>query len=440
MEWVNVHNMFKYIIIIIIIFLLAVLFGYRQLFGAWQTIYIKLGDYYESTFVNDSFKQTSSQKPSSSFQNSEWEKYKQHKGEYFFPTTNKNPVETNSWKFYKKTFISDDGRVIDHQRGSVTTSEGQAYAMRRALIMGDKVTFDKTYDWAKYNLQHKFDKLFAWLWGPENLGKPGEAKYGIIDQNSATDADTEIAITLFLASKVWKQENYKQDALGLINDIWKKETVVIKGERILTAGVNQSKGEIVEVNPSYFMPSGYRIFAEIDPKHDWQKLVDSSYRLTNWCVNHIPSGLPPDFFYMNRNTGAITFDKDKCDFSYDAVRVFYRFYVDYIVTRDQRARNILSKSKIFIDRWKREGTFYTCYKQNSELKNFDESIGAIALILPVIKMYDKNIADEIYRNRIKAKYHSAGYWDNPINYYAQNLVWLGFWLYQNEENIRSFKY
>lgn len=436
----NAHNMFKYILIILIIFILLISFWYRQLFGAWQTVYIKLGDYYQSTLINNLSKQTPKQKTSALHQNTEWEKYKQHKGEYFFPSAQKNSVETNSWKFYKKTFISNDGRVIDHQRGSVTTSEGQAYAMRRALIMGDKVTFDKTYDWAKYNLQHKFDKLFAWLWGPKNLGRPGEAKYGIIDQNSATDADTEIAVTLFLAAKVWKQEIYKQDALGIINDIWKKETIVIKGERILTSGVRQTKAENVEINPSYFMPYSYRLFAEVDPHHDWQKLVDSSYRLTNWCVNNIPSGLPPDFFYINRNTGLITFDKDKCDFSYDAVRVFYRFYVDYILTRDPRAKNILSKSNIFIDRWKKEGTFYTCYKQNSELKNFDEALGSIALILPVIKMYDKNAAEEIYRTRIKAQYHRAGYWDNPINYYAQNLIWLGIWLYQNEENIRSFKY
>lgn len=31
--------------------------------------------------------------------------------------------EIKSWNYYKNIFISDDGRVIDYQRGSVTTSE-----------------------------------------------------------------------------------------------------------------------------------------------------------------------------------------------------------------------------------------------------------------------------------------------------------------------------
>lgn len=423
--------MFKYIITILIAIILLILFGYKKMFEAWYSMNIQLGNHYES--INNKNK-------IDIHATKNWKKYKKKKGDYFFSAVKKDDIETKSWKFYKKTFISEDGRVIDYLRGSVTTSEGQAYAMRRALIMGDKPTFDKVYNWTKYNLQRKRDKLFAWLWGPKDLGKPGEVEYGIIDQNGATDAGTEIAIALILASKVWTQQSYKQDALDIINDIWKNETVVIKGERILTAGINQSQGVIVEVNPSYFMPFSFRIFAEVDPKHDWQKLVDSSYRLTNWCVDHIESGLPPDCFYINKKTGEITFNNQNCDFSYDAVRVFYRFYVDYIMTMDPRATNILSRVKIFIDRWKREGTFYTCYKNNGELKNFDESIGSIALLLPVIKMYDKNVAEEIYKNRIKTQYHRAGYWSDPMDYYAQNLVWFGMWLYQNEENIKAFKY
>lgn len=366
-------------------------------------------------------------------------KHKRNKEEPPFFRITKNPIESNSWKYYKKTFISDDGRVIDYQRGSITTSEGQAYAMRRALMMRDKITFDRTYNWAKYNLQHKNDKLFAWLWGQKNLGRR-EIEYGIIDQNGATDAGVEIAVSLILASKIWEQQSYMNDALEIIKDIWNKETIVIKGERILIAGINQKKLKNVEVNPSYFMPSSFRIFAEVDNHHDWHKLVDSSYRLTNWCVDHIVSGLPPDFFYINKYTGVITFKEHNCDFSYDAVRVFYRFYIDYALTKDPRAKNILSKSKLFINRWKRHGAFYTCYKQSGQLKDYNEAIGSIALLLPVIKMYDKEVAAEIYQNRIKAKYHSKGYWGDPMDYYAQNLVWFGNWLYQNEENVQVFKY
>lgn len=357
-----------------------------------------------------------------------------------FSWVSKNSVECKSWEYYKKIFISNDGRVMDPLRASVTTSEGQAYAMMRALLMRDKVSFDEIYNWSKYNLQHKDDKLFAWLWGQKNPGEQKEIEYGVIDQNGASDAGSEIAISLIFASKVWEQKNYLDDALQIISDIWDKETIDINGERILSAGINQNKLENVEINPSYFMINGFRIFAKVDKDHDWQKLVDSSYRLTNWCIDHIESGLPPDEFYINKNTGVITFDKDKSDFFYNAVRVFYRFYIDYTITKDPRAEKLLSRSKIFINRWKRDKKFYTCYEQNGELKNYDEAIGSIAMILPAIRMYDKKVAAEIYKNRIKEQYNSKGYWNHPTDYYAQNLVWFGNWLYQNEKNIKAFKY
>lgn len=356
----------------------------------------------------------------------------------------KGIVEIKSWKYYKKTFISNDGRIIDFQRGSVTTSEGQAYAMRRAVMMDDKKTFDKVYDWTKNNLQHKHDKLFAWLWGPTKAPNPGNIsgsiQYGIIDQNGATDAGVEIAIDLILASKIWKQESYMKDALAILDDIWNKETIVIRGERILVAGINQKLGKNVEVNPSYFMPYGFRIFAEVDEKHNWQTIVNSSYKLTNICIDNIESGLPPDSFYINKLTGDIIFDPEKSDFSYDAVRVFYRFFVDYLLTKDSRAEKLLSKSKIFIVNWRRDGFFFTNYKQNGKLKDYNEPIGSIALLLPVIKYYDKNTAEDIYRRKILSQYHFKGYWEDPLNYYAQNLVWFGVWLYQSEGNVRAYKY
>jgi len=427
--------MFKYILLILIFFVLFVLL---KPVVTGKVLPIILGDKY--TIINEKGDKAQNTSNLMLPRIVKWQKHKLIKEGNPITGLIKGIFEINSWNYYKKTFINDEGRTIDYQKGSITTSEGQAYAMRRAVMMDDKKTFDKSYNWAKNNLQHKNDKLFAWLWGPNKTDKKGGIKYQIIDQNGATDAGVEIAIALVLASKIWKQKSYMNDALALINDIWNKETIVVKGERILVAGVNQKMDKNVEVNPSYFMPSGFRIFAEVDEKHNWQTIVNSSYRLTNLCIDNIKSGLPPDSFYINKITGDIIFDKEKSDFSYDAVRVFYRFYIDYLLTKDSRAEKLLSKSKFFINRWKREGTFYTNYKQNGELKDYNEAIGSIAVLLPVIKYYDKNVADDIYKKKILSQYHLKGYWEDPLNYYEQNLVWFGYWLYQNEENIRSFKY
>lgn len=414
--------MLKYVLLILTLFIILLSL---QLIVEGEAFYGRLIDYYKVNILN---------------KKSEKVDYKEVKNNNFPKCPTKELTLLDSWNYYKDKFISSDGRVIDYQRNSVSTSEGQAYAMLRSLLMRDKITFDKTYNWARYNLQHKTDKLFAWLWGQKLQGQQRPIEYGILDQNGASDAGVEIAACLILASKVWNQSSYLEDAKEILNDIWDKETIVIKGERILSAGINQNKNENVEINPSYFMPHNFRIFAEVDKKHDWHKLVDSSYRLTNWCIDNIKTGLPPDIFYINRNTGAITFDKDKSDFSYDAVRVFYRFYIDYQLTKDPRAVKLLSRSKLFIDVWEKDGKFYTSYKQNGELKNYDEAIGSIALLLPVINMYDRRVAKEIYKSRIREKYNNEGFCGDPLDYYAQNLVWLGNWLYLDEKNIKSFKY
>ncbi len=59
---------------------------------------------------------------------------------------------TAAWIGYKHRFIQPDGRVIDFQRDQVTTSEGQSYAMLRAVWMDDRPTFDLTWRWTQDNL------------------------------------------------------------------------------------------------------------------------------------------------------------------------------------------------------------------------------------------------------------------------------------------------
>lgn len=60
-----------------------------------------------------------------------------------------------SWKSYRQRFIQPDGRVIDWESDQRTTSEGQAYAMLRAVLANDPETFSRTLNWAEVNLARK---------------------------------------------------------------------------------------------------------------------------------------------------------------------------------------------------------------------------------------------------------------------------------------------
>ena len=108
----------------------------------------------------------------------------------------------SSWSFYKSEYIRQ-GRVVRPKNDYDTVSEGQAYAMLRALWMNDKETFDKVYRWTEANLSRleKFDdNLLAWQYGMTDNGGPA-----VLDWTPATDADLDYALALFLAERKWPQ-------------------------------------------------------------------------------------------------------------------------------------------------------------------------------------------------------------------------------------------
>src|SRR5438034_429797 len=80
---------------------------------------------------------------------------------------------SSSWEKYKTRFLNKDGRIIDYQQSSVTTSEGQSYAMLRSVWIDDKDTFDLVWNWTKNDMKRPKDNLLGWRWGKEKNGKYG---------------------------------------------------------------------------------------------------------------------------------------------------------------------------------------------------------------------------------------------------------------------------
>src|SRR5258707_15609965 len=105
------------------------------------------------------------------------------------------------WKSYSAAFMDNQIRVIDHDAGDRTTSEGQAYAMFFALVANDRPRFDGLLRWTEINLasgdltQH----LPAWLWGRDAKTN----QWGVLDANSASDADIWMAYSLVEAGRLW---------------------------------------------------------------------------------------------------------------------------------------------------------------------------------------------------------------------------------------------
>src|SRR5436190_19047718 len=110
------------------------------------------------------------------------------------------------WKSYCAAFMDNQIRVIDHDAGDRTTSEGQAYAMFFALVANDRARFDGLLRWTELNLAagDLTAQLPAWQWG-----RDASDRWGVLDANAAADADVRMAYALLEAGRAWNEQHYR---------------------------------------------------------------------------------------------------------------------------------------------------------------------------------------------------------------------------------------
>lgn len=349
-------------------------------------------------------------------------------------------VET-LWQNYKFNYLEPDTyRTINKQQENVTTSEGQSYTMLRAVFMDDQETFDGAYQWTKDNLWREEDRLFSWL-----FGKDTDGEYRVlVDQggyNSASDADVDIALALIFAYNRWHREQYRGDALAILRDIWDKEVVVIQDVPYLAANnVEKFVSTRVLVNPSYFAPYAYRIFADIDPDRNWMGLVDSSYAVLESTTSasldtSSSAGLPPDWIVIDKETGQISptgVSNLSTNYSFDALRVPWRIAIDYLWNREPRAKAYLDTLSFLTREWEKKGKIAASYTHDGKVVSEAEVPAMYGTALGYFMVSDPANAEEVYNQKIKSLYNpDTNSWKKTLSYYDDNWAWFGIGLYNN---------
>lgn len=344
----------------------------------------------------------------------------------------------STWLTYKDEHVEKGTyRTIDNARGDVTTSEGQSYTMLRAVWMGDKETFDGAWQWTQDNLFHTDDHLFAWIWGKRSNGT-----YGVlIDQNgenSASDADQDIALALIFAYSRWQDPTYLQSAHNIISDIWDKEVVDVNGTPYLAADnveKNSTSPQII-INPSYLSPAAYRIFAQIDTAHPWNKVVDSSYLVLNQSMQANLGktktvSLPPDWIALNRTTGTIsTPASGDSNFSFDAMRVPWRLALDWQWFADPRDKEILSNMSFLSSQWDSFESLASSFGHDGTVVNPNEAPSIWGGTIGYFVVADTKDAKQVYQKKLTALYNpGANTWNESLLYYDDNWAWFGIGLY-----------
>jgi len=353
------------------------------------------------------------------------------------------------WNAYKQTYWeASTGRTLDKQQNDITTSEGQSYTMLRSVWQSDKPTFDKTWDWTKKEIQRQ-DHLFSWKWG-----KQSDGRYGIFTneggQNTASDADSDIALALTMAAARWQDQTYLNEAKNIISSIWQQEVVMADGVPYLASNnLEKDSARGALINPSYFSPYAYRVFAKLDPQHDWMKLVDSSYdvleKTTSGKLNKDHSaGLPPDWVMLNRQTGELSAPSGDAaslttNYGYDAMRTPWRVALDYQWNNDQRALTLLQKMEFLSRQWQESGKLAAIYSHDGKTISSDEPPEIYGTSIGFFMYVHPDQAQKIYDTKLKSLYNAdTNNWSQSMNYYSDNWAWFGIALYTDQlENLAA---
>ena len=346
-------------------------------------------------------------------------------------------VLNRSWESYKTHFIHNNSYVVDPANNTIT-SEGQSYALLRSVWLNDKTTFDGVWRATKDTLMND-NGTIAWNSSLSPIGS-----VTINDLGSATDGDTDIALALIFASKKWEQEGYLTDAQRLLDAIWESEVKEIDGKYYLVPGPWAKDKDEVIINPSYLSPYAYRIFAQVDKQHPWEKLVDTSYEVLEGCTeatyggNSSNTGLPPNWCALNSD-GDFIQNKEaglsSTEYSYDAVRTMWRIALDYKWYKDERAKDFLSKSgEFFKNEIKTKDKIFTGYTHDGKVFENYESVLGNSFVLANFVVTNETEAPKYYKEKLLGKFYEdfdtkRSYWEDPNNYYTQNWAWFNTALY-----------
>ena len=355
------------------------------------------------------------------------------------------PFFETTWRRYRDRFIQADGRVIDWENDDQrTTSEGQAYAMLRALIIDDPEIFDRVLTWGEENLARRdqdgalMDHLWAWKWGPDDA--PGDAEtWGILDVNFATDADIDAATALIMAARRWNKPDYLTLAKIKLNDIWEFSTADIalqddlSGRYLLPGPFDafHPSPEVWYLNPSYVAPYAFRLFAQIDRQRDWLELVHTGYRILEEGSKLSKLGLPSDWVLLHSEaphyrelppTASI-----KSVYGFDAYRVWWRVALDLSWFESAPAGHYLNDHlPALLDLWQQSQQLPAQIDLAGKAMVDYGATSQYAMVYQAVRHLDTKVAKSIRENKLMLA-DPNDFWDGDSAYYTQNLAWLGLY-------------
>ncbi|HEY4188451.1 MAG TPA: glycosyl hydrolase family 8 [Polyangia bacterium] len=245
-----------------------------------------------------------------------------------WPKYNTDPVETAYQNWKSKFFDTSTGRIMRPDQANDTVSEGIGYGMLIGVFMNDKGLFDAVWGYGKAHLDG--NGLMTWHYN-SNGSSAGNG--------SATDADEDMAYALLMAGVQWSDGSYTSAGTSMANAIMSHE---VSGN-VLEGGDMFNNAS--EVDPSYFAPSYYRVFARVTGNNAWVDVLNESYTILAAATGS--DGLVPN--WSNTSGSGISSVDSKAGpyFGYDACRTPFRIALDWCLNGEQHAKDYLDKIEGF---------------------------------------------------------------------------------------------
>lgn len=317
------------------------------------------------------------------------------------------------WKSYAAGFMDNQIRVVDHDAGDRTTSEGQAYAMFFALVANDRSRFDGLLHWTEVNLASGdlAAHLPAWLWGQ----RPDHT-WGVRDSNPAADTDLWMAYTLLEAGKFWKEPRYTTIGTALARRIGSEEVVQIPnfGTVLLPAPKGFQHGDSFRLNASYVPLQLLLCLAHELPDGPWREIAATMPTLLRGSSPH---GFVTD--WVDVKAGG-KFAPSAIG-SYDAIRVY--LWAGMLDPQTPQHDSILKTLPGMAQYLRTNSVPPAKVRSDASVEDPNGPPGFSAALIPYLASVSDNDLENQQNARLRSSFHSdTGLYGEPAKYYDQNLA------------------
>jgi endoglucanase len=182
-------------------------------------------------------------------------------------------------------YVEGDGRVVRHDQGGDTVSEGQSYALLLAQVAGDGETFRRVWDWTRSNLLR-----------PDGLLASHADAERVLDRNPASDADLVTAWALLRASGPGSGELHRAGR-RMAAAVLEREIAAPPAPVLLAAGT-WATGPPASLNPSYWAFPAFAALRERSGNTRWESLGAASPSALR-ALTEEGRVLPPDWAHAD---------------------------------------------------------------------------------------------------------------------------------------------